>query len=98
MGTVPMDEITELKRIVERAQSGTPAGKLTSGVKNDALMRMAAMLEAEEAALTALNARDVEHERQWSLLRHDRSIAPHPSAYQRHGAWIVRDRGLIGPD
>ena len=69
MGTVPVDEITELvQRIVERAQSAArQLAKLPSGVKNDALRRMAATLEAEEAALTALNARDVERARDHGL-------------------------------
>ena len=54
MGTVPVDEITELvQHIVERAQvAARQLATLPSGVKNDALMRMAATLEAEEAALT----------------------------------------------
>jgi glutamate-5-semialdehyde dehydrogenase len=61
MGNVPIDDITKLVlNIVERAQSAArQMAKLPSGVKNDALMRMAAGLEAEESALTALNARDV---------------------------------------
>src|SRR6266511_6074197 len=69
MGTGPIDEITELvQHIVERAQSAArQLAKLPSGIKNDALMRMAAMLEAEEVALTALNARDVERARDQGL-------------------------------
>lgn len=69
MGTGPVDEITELvQHIVERAQSAArQLAKLPSGIKNDALMRMAATLEAEEAALTALNARDVERARDHGL-------------------------------
>jgi glutamate-5-semialdehyde dehydrogenase len=65
MGNVPVDEIPELvQRIVERAQSAARLlAKLPSGVKNDALMRMAATLEAEEAALMALNVHDVERAR-----------------------------------
>ena len=65
MGTMPVDEITELmQRIVERAQvAARKLATLPSGVKNDALMRMAATLEAEEAALTDINARDVERAR-----------------------------------
>jgi glutamate-5-semialdehyde dehydrogenase len=65
MGNAPVDEITELvQRIVERAQSAArQLANLPSGVKNDALMRMAATLEAEVAALTALNMRDVERAR-----------------------------------
>ena len=69
MGTVPVDEITELvQHIVERAQvAARKLATLPSGVKNDALMRMAAMLEAEEAALTDINARDVERARDKGL-------------------------------
>jgi glutamate-5-semialdehyde dehydrogenase len=65
MGSGPIDEITKLvQRIVGRAQSAArQLAKLPSGLKNDALMRMAATLEAEEAALTALNVRDVERAR-----------------------------------
>jgi glutamate-5-semialdehyde dehydrogenase len=65
MEPVPADRITELVlRIVERAQSAArQLAKLPSGPKNDALRRMAATLEAEAAALTTLNARDVERAR-----------------------------------
>jgi glutamate-5-semialdehyde dehydrogenase len=65
MGNVPVDEIPELVlHIAERAQSAARLlAKLPSGVKNDALMRMAAMLEAEDAALMALNVHDVERAR-----------------------------------
>jgi glutamate-5-semialdehyde dehydrogenase len=60
--TVSADDITGLvRKIVERSQSAArQLAKLPSGVKNDALRRMAAALEAEESALTTLNARDVE--------------------------------------
>ncbi len=69
MGTVSVDEITELvQHLVERAQlAARQLAKLPSGVKNDALMRMATTLEAEEAALTALNALDVERARDHGL-------------------------------
>jgi glutamate-5-semialdehyde dehydrogenase len=62
MGTVPIDEIVELVQcIVERAQSAArQLAQLPSEVKNDALMRMAATLEADEAALMTRNAHDVE--------------------------------------
>jgi glutamate-5-semialdehyde dehydrogenase len=62
METVPVNKVTELVlSIAERAQSAArQLAKLPSGTKNDALIRMAVALEAEEAALTALNARDVE--------------------------------------
>jgi glutamate-5-semialdehyde dehydrogenase len=65
MEPVPADRITELVlRIVERAQSAArQLAKLPSGPKNDALRRMAAALEAGAAALTTLNARDVERAR-----------------------------------
>jgi glutamate-5-semialdehyde dehydrogenase len=61
MGSWAIDEITELVQcIVGRAQSAArQLVKLPSSLKNDALMQMAATLEAEEAALTALNVRDV---------------------------------------
>jgi glutamate-5-semialdehyde dehydrogenase len=61
MGKVPGDEITSLVlEIVERARAAArQMARLPSAVKNDALMRMAAALEAEESALTRLNARDV---------------------------------------
>jgi glutamate-5-semialdehyde dehydrogenase len=62
METVATEEITSLVRqIVERARSAArQMAKLPSALKNDALMRMAAALEAEEAALITLNAGDVE--------------------------------------
>jgi glutamate-5-semialdehyde dehydrogenase len=65
MGSGSIDEITELvRRIVGRAQAAArQLATLPSGPKNDALMRMAATLQAEEAALTALNVRDVERAR-----------------------------------
>jgi glutamate-5-semialdehyde dehydrogenase len=61
MGNVSEDDISGLvRKIVERAQwAARQVAHLPSGVKNDALMRMAAALEAEENALTTLNARDV---------------------------------------
>jgi glutamate-5-semialdehyde dehydrogenase len=62
MDTMPIDDIVGLvQNLVERARSA--ARQLvtrSSAVKNEALMRMAAALEAEEVALTALNALDVE--------------------------------------
>jgi glutamate-5-semialdehyde dehydrogenase len=63
MGNVSEDDISGLvRKIVERAQwAARQVAHLPSGVKNDALMRMAAALEAEENALTTLNARDVGH-------------------------------------
>jgi glutamate-5-semialdehyde dehydrogenase len=62
MGNVSVDDIPGLvRKIVERAQwAARQLANLPSGVKNEALMRMAAALEAEENALTTLNARDVE--------------------------------------
>jgi glutamate-5-semialdehyde dehydrogenase len=65
MENVPVDEITGLVlKIVERAQSAArQMARLPSEIKGDALIRMAAALEAEEAALIALNARDVERAR-----------------------------------
>ena len=62
MDTMPMDDIAGLVLdIVERARSAARhLATLPSAMKNDALMRMAAALEVEEAALTAVNARDVE--------------------------------------
>ena len=62
MGNVSVDDIPRLvRKIVERAQwAARQLANLPSGVKNEALMRMAAALEAEENALTTLNARDVE--------------------------------------
>lgn len=69
MGNVPVDEITGLiLNIVEQARSAAhQIATLPTAIKNDALMRMAAALEAEEAALTALNARDVERARDHGL-------------------------------
>jgi glutamate-5-semialdehyde dehydrogenase len=65
MESVPIDEIAGLVlNILERARSAArQLATLPSGIKNDALLRMAATLEAEEAALTALNARDIERAR-----------------------------------
>jgi glutamate-5-semialdehyde dehydrogenase len=65
MGNVPVDEIVQLVlKIVERARAAArQMTTLPSGIKNDALLRMAAALETEEAALTALNARDVDRAR-----------------------------------
>jgi glutamate-5-semialdehyde dehydrogenase len=62
MDTMPIDEITRLVlNLLERARSAArQIATLPSAVKNDALMRMAAALEAEQAALTELNACDVE--------------------------------------
>jgi glutamate-5-semialdehyde dehydrogenase len=69
MGSMSVDEIVQLVRnIAERARSAArQMAMLPSDIKNDALMRMAAALEAEEAALTALNARDVERARDHAL-------------------------------
>lgn len=62
MGDVSVHDLTGLVRdIAERAQSAArQVALLPSGTKNDALLRMAAALEAEEEALIKLNARDVE--------------------------------------
>jgi glutamate-5-semialdehyde dehydrogenase len=62
MGSVSVDDISGLvRKIAERAQwAARQLATLPSGVKNEALLRMAAALEAEESALTTLNARDVE--------------------------------------
>jgi glutamate-5-semialdehyde dehydrogenase len=65
MAAMPVDEITELvQSIVKRAQlAARQLATLPSGIKNTALIRMAATLEAEETVLTDLNARDVERAR-----------------------------------
>ncbi len=62
MDTMALDNIARLVlNIAERARSAArQLATLPSAIKNEALMRMAAALEAEEAALTAVNARDVE--------------------------------------
>ena len=62
MGSVSGDDIAGLvRKITERAQwAARQISNLPSGVKNQALQRMAAALEAQENALTTLNARDVE--------------------------------------
>jgi glutamate-5-semialdehyde dehydrogenase len=62
MGNMAVDDVAGLVlKTVERAQSAArQMAKLPSAVKNDAMMRMAAALEAEEIALITLNARDVE--------------------------------------
>jgi glutamate-5-semialdehyde dehydrogenase len=69
MGNVPTDEISRLVlEIVERARAAARRlARVPSAVKNDALMRMAAALEAEESALTTLNARDVERAEEHGL-------------------------------
>jgi glutamate-5-semialdehyde dehydrogenase len=69
MGNVPVDEITSLVlEIVERARAAArQMARLPGAVKNDALMRMAAALEAEESALTTLNARDVKRAEEHGL-------------------------------
>jgi glutamate-5-semialdehyde dehydrogenase len=69
METVPVEKITELVRsIAARAQSAArQLAKLPSGTKNAAMIGMAAALEAEEAALTALNVQDVERARDYGL-------------------------------
>jgi len=57
-----MDELLGLVHgIVGRAQAAArQLANLSTPVKNEALLRMAAALEAEEVALTTLNARDIE--------------------------------------
>jgi glutamate-5-semialdehyde dehydrogenase len=62
MDAMPIDEMAKLVlNIVERARlAARQLAILSSARKNDALTRMAAALEAEVAALTAVNARDVE--------------------------------------
>jgi glutamate-5-semialdehyde dehydrogenase len=69
MGNVSVEDIPGLvRKIVGRAQwAARQVAKLPSGVKNDALMRMAAALEAEENALATLNARDVERAQRGGL-------------------------------
>jgi glutamate-5-semialdehyde dehydrogenase len=69
MGNVSVDEITSLVlKIVDRARAAArQMARLPSAVKNDALMRMAAALEAEESALTTLNARDVKRAEEHGL-------------------------------
>jgi glutamate-5-semialdehyde dehydrogenase len=69
MEKVAADDIAGLvQKIVERAQSAAPQlANLPSGVKNAALMQMADALEAEEAALTGINARDVERGKEHGL-------------------------------
>jgi glutamate-5-semialdehyde dehydrogenase len=69
MGNVAVDDLTSLVlKIAERARlAARQMASLPSGVKNEALMRMAAALEAEEAALTALNTRDIERAEEHGL-------------------------------
>jgi glutamate-5-semialdehyde dehydrogenase len=57
-----VDDVAGLvQRIVERAQvAARQMARLPTPVKNDALQRMAAALQAEASALIALNERDVE--------------------------------------
>jgi glutamate-5-semialdehyde dehydrogenase len=66
---VSVDDIAGLVReIAEGAQrAARQLARLPTGAKNDALMRMAAALEAEETALITLNARDTERARQNGL-------------------------------
>jgi glutamate-5-semialdehyde dehydrogenase len=57
-----------VREIAERAQrAARQLARLPTGAKNDALMRMAAALEAEETALITLNARDAERAQQNGL-------------------------------
>jgi glutamate-5-semialdehyde dehydrogenase len=62
MDTMPIDDIVGLVlNLVERARSAArQLATRPSAVKDEALRRMAAALEAEEASLTALNALDIE--------------------------------------
>ena len=62
MDTLAIDDIAGLVlNIAERARSAArQLAALPSAKKNAALMRMAAALEAEEPALTTVNARDLE--------------------------------------
>jgi len=62
MDTMPMDEVAGIVLdLVERARSAArQLATLPSALKNEALMRMAAALEAEETTLTAVNSRDIE--------------------------------------
>ena len=57
-----MDDLSRLVQdITDRAQTAArQMARIATPVKNDALMRMAAALEAEETALIALNGRDIE--------------------------------------
>jgi glutamate-5-semialdehyde dehydrogenase len=57
-----MDELAGIVHgLVGRAQAAArQLANLSMGVKNEALLRMAAALEAEEVALTTVNARDTE--------------------------------------
>src|SRR5919197_702831 len=67
--SVPVDAVVGLvQQIVERARSAAhQLATLSTPLKNEALVRMAAALEAEEAALTTLNARDLEHAKEHGL-------------------------------
>jgi glutamate-5-semialdehyde dehydrogenase len=69
MERVSVDDIGGLvQKIAQRAQSAAHhMARLSSGVKNDALIQMADALEAEEAFLTTLNARDVERAQEHGL-------------------------------
>jgi glutamate-5-semialdehyde dehydrogenase len=62
MDTMAMDDMTELVlNIARRASTAArQLATLPTAIKNEALIRMAAALEAQEAALTAVNARDIE--------------------------------------
>jgi glutamate-5-semialdehyde dehydrogenase len=64
-----MDEIETLVHgLVGRAQAAARRiANLSTHVKNEALLRMAAALEAEEVALTTLNARDIERAQERGL-------------------------------
>jgi glutamate-5-semialdehyde dehydrogenase len=67
--SVPVDDVVGLvHHIVERARSAAhQLATLSTHLKNEALLRMAAALEAEEAALTTLNARDLERAKERGL-------------------------------
>jgi glutamate-5-semialdehyde dehydrogenase len=62
MDTMAMDDMTELVLNIARRASAAARqlATLPTAIKNEALIRMAAALEAQEAALTAVNARDIE--------------------------------------
>lgn len=64
-----MDGMIELVHgLVERAQAAArQLANLSTRIKNGALLRMADALEAEEVALTTLNARDIERAQEHGL-------------------------------
>ena len=67
--SAPVDDVVGLvHHLVERARSAAhELATLSTPLKNEALLRMAAALEAEEVALTTLNARDLEHAKERGL-------------------------------